>query len=66
MTVYFNNESINTDSLTLHAFMQEKNLLDKSGIAVAVNNAVVARESWLSANLQENDTILVITATQGG
>lgn len=36
------------------------------GIAVALNNQVVPKEQWALQPLQENDTILIITATQGG
>ncbi|WP_093363627.1 sulfur carrier protein ThiS [Sphingobacterium wenxiniae] len=36
------------------------------GIAVALNNQVVPRDQWASKSLRENDTILIITATQGG
>jgi len=36
------------------------------GIAVALNNRVVPREKWLETTLQDGDTILIISATQGG
>lgn len=51
---------------TLEALMQlEASGLSK-GIAVALNNQVVPREQWPSQQLKENDSILIITATQGG
>ncbi|MBD1426918.1 sulfur carrier protein ThiS [Sphingobacterium arenae] len=36
------------------------------GIAVAVNNQVVPKTQWASTVLQDRDSILIITATQGG
>lgn len=36
------------------------------GIAVALNNHVVPRAQWPDTPLQDRDTILIITATQGG
>jgi len=38
----------------------------QNGIAVAVNNSVVPKNDWTSTHLNENDTILIIKATQGG
>ena len=38
----------------------------QNGIAVAVNNAVIPRDNHSSHILQDNDTILIIKATQGG
>ena len=43
-----------------------ENLTMKKGIAVAINNQVVPQKHWSSTQLQSNDTILIITATQGG
>jgi sulfur carrier protein len=36
------------------------------GVAVAVNEAVVPRSAWAHTVLANNDSILIITATQGG
>ena len=41
-------------------------MLEKKGIAVAVNNVVVAKNAWSGFELKENDKILVIKASQGG
>ena len=38
----------------------------RKGIAVAVNDAVVARSAWPACRLAEGDRVLVIQATQGG
>ncbi len=38
----------------------------QKGIAVAVNNAVVPKADWQTKNILQNDSILIIKATQGG
>ncbi|MFP3596265.1 sulfur carrier protein ThiS [Chryseobacterium sp. SIMBA_029] len=38
----------------------------KKGIAVAVNNSIVPQPSWPDTLLKNKDSILIITATQGG
>ena len=40
--------------------------LDQGGVAVAVNDRVVARASWDEIALNEGDRIEVIHAVQGG
>ena len=66
MTVYFNNSEINTDASQLDTLLNQHQLIDKKGIAVALNEEVVPRMLWAETPLKENDKILVITATQGG
>ena len=36
------------------------------GIAVAVNEQVVPKHQWDSTFLNQNDTVIIIKATQGG
>ncbi|AIM36367.1 sulfur carrier protein ThiS [Sphingobacterium sp. SG20118] len=36
------------------------------GIAVALNNQVIPKKAWSTTQLKNQDTILIITATQGG
>lgn len=38
----------------------------KKGIAVALNNSIVPQPSWPETLLKDKDSILIITATQGG
>lgn len=38
----------------------------KKGIAVALNNSIVPQPSWPDTLLKDKDSILIITATQGG
>jgi len=48
-----------------HLLLSEK-LKKKNGIAVALNNQVIPQKDWSTTPLLPNDTILIITATQGG
>lgn len=36
------------------------------GVAVALNNQVIPRDRWSDTLLTDTDSILIITATQGG
>ena len=38
----------------------------EKGIAVAVNNEVIAKTEWQEHVLREDDQVLIIQATQGG
>lgn len=38
----------------------------KKGIAVALNNRIVPLSAWAKTSLNNNDSVLIITATQGG
>ena len=67
MKVYLNNAELELESsTTLSDFLSSQNLMTSSGIAVAVNDAVISKSSWNSQNLQDGDKIVVITATAGG
>lgn len=43
-----------------------KNLEQKKGIAVAVNNQIIPKMNWEKYTVSENDKLMVIQATQGG
>lgn len=64
--------SVNGEQLQLEAeasllmVLEKKDWHQKNGIAVAINEHVVPRAEWSTTHLKNNDTILVITATQGG
>lgn len=38
----------------------------QKGIAVALNDKVVAKNNWSETKLRSNDNVLIIKATQGG
>lgn len=50
---------------TLKLMLDELNI-SSEGIAVAINQEVILTEDWSHTFLAENDTILIIQATQGG
>jgi sulfur carrier protein len=67
MEIIINNEIKNTvGHTTLHTLMNEILGDRQKGVAVAVNDTVIAREQWSSVVLQPKDNILIIKATQGG
>lgn len=53
-------------SLSLLELLEQLQKAQQSGIAVAVNNTVIPKVNWSSQQLKEQDTITIITATQGG
>lgn len=54
------------DTTTLAQLLDELGLNASQGIAVAINDAVVARALWPTHRLTQGDQVLVIQATQGG
>ncbi len=67
MNIYCNGELITAKSnVSLYDILAMKGLDQKKGIAVALNNAVIKKDEWKTCTLQENDKILVISATKGG
>jgi sulfur carrier protein len=67
MIVFVNNETLQLEqSETIPEVLKLINIPEPKGIAVAVNNAVVARIDWGNFTVKENDKITIIRATQGG
>jgi len=67
MTVFINNKEHNlTQSKNLLEVLTDVNLISQRGIAVAVNNTVIPKSELEKYQLNENDKITIITATQGG
>lgn len=67
MTIEFNGEVIAiNEGNSLNDLLKVKQLDTKTGIAVAVNEHVIPKQEWQSVKLNLNDSIIVITATQGG
>jgi sulfur carrier protein len=67
MEIIVNNQVKNTgEHISLHALMSEMLGDKQKGVAVAVNDTVIAKEQWPSVLLQPQDNILIIKATQGG
>jgi len=55
-----------TGSDKLYGLLLQLGLAEKKGIAVAVNNTVIARPEWEKCALHQNDKITIIRPTQGG
>ena len=67
MKVYLNDErrEMNEES-TVGALLDEIELKDLAGWAVAVNECVIAREEAVDYELSEGDNVILVQATQGG
>lgn len=66
MKIYLNGKENQINHSSLEALLDETGLLKRNGIALAVNNQVIPRANWTKVVLENNDKILIITATQGG
>jgi thiazole synthase len=67
MTLTVNNEKlhIDRDTLTIEAFLAERNIPTGS-IVIAVNDDVVPRAEWGSRELKDGDTVDIVQAVSGG
>lgn len=54
------------ESTTVEQLLAQRGLLGASAIAVAVNNKVVRRQSWAACELLAGDSVVLLTAVQGG
>ncbi|QJD80002.1 sulfur carrier protein ThiS [Spirosoma rhododendri] len=67
MLVHLNRQPVDCPTAsTLQELLNSLGLSDRKGIAVARNDLVVPRPRWPQTPLQENDSITLIQATQGG
>ncbi len=67
MNITVNGEVISVgENDTLNKLICDRLHLKTKGIAVAVNNAVIPSDNWVSIQLSDNDNIVIIQATQGG
>lgn len=68
MKIKLNNKelTIPSDSTKLEFLLQDQQLYREQGIAVAINDEILPKSNWKEYSVQENDNILIITATQGG
>lgn len=52
--------------LKLSFLLSELQLLQKRGIAVALNNRVIPRNEWTTTVVSESSHVTIVTASQGG
>ncbi len=61
-----NNETVHIEPNCSVSQLITNQKFPSKGIAIAVNQEVVPKTNWDNFTLQQNDEILIITATQGG
>jgi len=67
MKIILNNKPITvSETETLESILESNGLLDKKGIAVAINSSVIPKSNWKNTKINTNDNIMIITATAGG
>jgi sulfur carrier protein len=67
MNVYVNNKEQEVGSAAkIDELLSVLNINAQKGIAIAVNNNVVPRAEWEKHELQPEDKVMLIRATQGG
>lgn len=67
LTVFVNDRARELPAgATVLMLLGELGLVERKGVAVAVNGGVVARSRWPGHALRAADRVLIIQATQGG
>ena len=66
ITVRVNGEEISITEPKLGKLLEQSGLLQREGIAIAVNETVVPKSEWVEQPLRSGDKVIIITATQGG
>lgn len=54
------------EDTNLENVLEQNSMLDKSGIAVAVNEEIIPRSEWQKTILFDDDKIIIIGAVAGG
>ncbi|MGL1901123.1 MAG: sulfur carrier protein ThiS [Fibrobacterales bacterium] len=54
------------DGATVLDLLKEHRADALNGTAIAVNEEIISRSDWATAQLNESDSVLLIQATQGG
>lgn len=67
MTIQINDEQKAVpEGTTVNDVVSSILQLNSAGMAIAINDSIVPRHLWASAQLQTNDRMLVIKAASGG
>ncbi len=67
ITITLNGKSLEcTQGASVKELLVQQGLGDIQGIAVAVNNRVVRRQNWEITELVSGDSVVILTAVQGG
>ncbi len=66
ITVLVNESQVEIDEkASIHQLLQKLNT-PVNGIAIAINDRIISNSKWDTTNLNPNDKVLIIKATQGG
>lgn len=66
MEINLNNQKRSISSSNLLALINEVLGEKTKGTAIAVNDVVVPKAEWENYQLEQNDKVIIIKATQGG
>lgn len=67
MDLFINDKKhVYPQEMPLWQLLQELQLHNKTGVAIAVNSVVVPKTNWESYALKHEDKLTIIRATQGG
>jgi sulfur carrier protein len=66
LTINHTNRTFDRLPETLEALLAVEIPEKRKGIAVALNNRIIPQTLWAETILTDKDSILIITATQGG
>ena len=67
MQVLVNNIAKTTSTnQNIPGLLEELAINAQKGAAIAINNVVIRKDEWSTYQLNENDKIIIIKATQGG
>ena len=66
MELIINSEPKQFSGKNISELVLSLQMTNTNGIALAVNDKVIAKNDWATFQLNNNDKILIIKATQGG
>lgn len=66
MDLTVNSEPKQFSGRNISELLQSLNMTGTQGMALAVNEKVIPRTDWERFQLNDNDKVLIIKATQGG
>lgn len=66
MQIIVNDEAMQCDDTTLLAALLDQLSLDRTGLALALNQHILPRDQWDHQSLQEGDVLLIFQAIAGG
>lgn len=53
-------------SINIQELLDRLDLPSQQGIAVAINQCIIPKSDWQEVTLNDQDQVMIITATQGG